>query len=70
LNTQDPVYITNAIPDSDPIRPELIAIIILCIINVISFGLIGYLIFIKRKRITKVNVETPNKEDQERLNSE
>ncbi len=70
MNTQDPVYITNAIPDSDPIRPELIAIIILSIINVISFGLIGYLIFIKRKRITKVNIETPNKEDQERLNSE
>jgi len=44
LNTQDPVYITNVIPDSEPMRPELIAVIILAIINGLLIGLIGYYI--------------------------
>jgi hypothetical protein len=59
LNTQDPVYITNVIPDSEPMRPELIAVIILAIINGLLIGLIGYYIITKCKRLDKIFDNTP-----------
>ena len=57
MNTHDPVYITNVIPGSEPMRPEVIAVIILSIIIGLLIGVLGYIIFSKQRRLDKIDIK-------------
>ena len=53
------MYITNVNPDTaTPMRPEVVAVIILSIIIGLLIGILGYLIFSKWRRLDKIDVKT------------
>jgi hypothetical protein len=45
------------IPGSEPMRPEVIAVIILSIIIGLLIGVLGYIIFSKQRRLDKIDVK-------------